>query len=117
MRMKQQMSRILAGNMFLSMTVCGFLEQEIINARAGEASLSQLLRAHEAILKEVTDCHSDSSGILYENLSDRLKLLDAMAAPRLPVSSYFAPRDNTNGELKTGAMGVSAVGENVQFKF
>lgn len=93
------------------------LEQEIINARAGEASLSQLLRAHEAILKEVTDCHSDSSGILYENLSDRLKLLDAMAAPRLPVSSYFAPRDNTNGELKTGAMGVSAVGENVQFKF
>lgn len=91
------------------------LEQEIINARAGEASLSQLLRAHEAILKEVTDCHSDSSGILYENLSDRLKLLDAMAAPRLPVSSYFAPRDNTNGELKTGAMGVSAVGENVQF--
>lgn len=93
------------------------LEQEIINARAGEASLPQLLRAHEAILKEVTDCHSDSSGILYENLSDRLKLLDAMAAPRLPVSSYFAPRDNTNGELKTGAMGVSAVGENVQFKF
>lgn len=33
------------------------LEQEIINARAGEASLPQLLRAHEAILKEVTDCH------------------------------------------------------------
>lgn len=93
------------------------LEQEIINARGGEASLSQLLRAHEVILQEVTDCHSDSSGILYENLSDRLKLLDAMAAPRLPVSSYFAPRDNTNGELKTGAMGVSAVGENVQFKF
>ena len=93
------------------------LEQEIINARAGEASLPQLLRAHEVILQEVTDCHSDSSGILYENLSDRLKLLDAMAAPRLPVSSYFAPRDNTNGELKTGAMGVSAVGENVQFKF
>ena len=93
------------------------LEQEIINARGGEASLSQLLRAHEVILQEVTDCHSDSSGILYENLSDRLKLLDAMAAPRLPVSSYFAPRDNTIGELKTGAMGVSAVGENVQFKF
>lgn len=93
------------------------MEREILNARGGEASLSQLLRAHEVILQEVTDCHSDSSGILYENLSDRLKLLDAMAAPRLPVSSYFAPRDNTNGELKTGAMGVSAVGENVQFKF
>ena len=93
------------------------LEREIINARGEEASLPQLLRAYEAILQEVTDCHTDSSGILYENLSDRLKLLDAMAAPRLPVSSYFAPRDNTNGELKTGAMGASVVGENVQFKF
>ena len=93
------------------------LEQEIINARAGEASLPQLLRAHEAILKEVTDCHTDSAGVEYDSLAERLKLIDAMAAPRLPVSSYFAPRDNTNGELKTGAMGVSAVGENVQFKF
>ncbi len=93
------------------------LEREIINARGEAASLPQLLRAYEAILQEVTDCHTDSSGILYENLSDRLKLLDAMAAPRLPVSSYFAPRDNTNGELKIGAMGASVVGENVQFKF
>lgn len=93
------------------------LEQEIINARGGEGSLSQLLQAHETILKEVTDCHTDSSGIIYESLSERLKLLDAMAAPRLPVSSYTAPRDNTNGELKAGAMGAAVVGQNVQFRF
>lgn len=93
------------------------LEREIINARGEQPSLSQLLRAHEAILKEVTDCHTDSTGVEYGSLADRLKLIDAMAAPRLPVSSYFAPRDNTNGELKTGAMGASVVGENVQFKF
>ena len=68
------------------------LEQEIINARAGEASLPQLLRAHEAILKEVTDCHTDSAGVEYDSLAERLKLIDAMAAPRLPVSYYFGPR-------------------------
>ena len=43
--------------------------------------LPQLLRAHEAILKEVTDCHTDSAGVEYDSLAERLKLIDAMAAP------------------------------------
>lgn len=93
------------------------LEQEIINARAGEASLPQLLRAHEAILKEVTDCHTDSAGVEYDSLAERLKLIDAMAAPRLPVSYFFGPRDNTNGVLSKGVTGAEVDGQNVVFKF
>ncbi len=93
------------------------LEQEIINARAGEASLPQLLRAHEAILKEVTDCHTDSAGVEYDSLAERLKLIDAMAAPRLPVSYYFGPKDNTNGALSKGVTGAEVDGQNVVFKF
>lgn len=93
------------------------LEQEIIRARGDKPTLSQLLRAHEEILQEVTDCHTDSSGLSYDSLAERLKLLDAMAAPRLPVSYCVAPRDNVNGDFKTGAMGVTVVGQNVQFKF
>ena len=93
------------------------LEQEIINARAGEASLPQLLRAHEAILKEVTDCHTDSAGVEYDSLAERLKLIDAMAAPRLPVSYYFGPKDNTNGALSKGVTGAEVDGQSVVFKF
>ena len=93
------------------------LEQEIINARAGEASLPQLLRAHEAILKEVTDCHTDSAGVEYDSLAERLKLIDAMAAPRLPVSYYFGPKDNMNGALSKGVTGAEVDGQNVVFKF
>ena len=93
------------------------LEQEIINARAGEASLPQLLRVHEAILKEVTDCHTDSAGVEYDSLAERLKLIDAMAAPRLPVSHYFGPKDNTNGALSKGVTGAEVDGQNVVFKF
>ena len=93
------------------------LEQEIINARAGEASLPQLLRVHEAILKEVTDCHTDSAGVEYDSLAERLKLIDAMAAPRLPVSYYFGPKDNTNGALSKGVTGAEVDGQNVVFKF
>lgn len=93
------------------------LEQEIINARGGEGSLSQLLQAHETILKEVTDCHTDSAGVEYDSLAERLKLIDAMAAPRLPVSYFFGPRDNTNGVLSKGVTGAEVDGQNVVFKF
>jgi len=93
------------------------LEQEIINARGGEVSLPQLLQAHEAILKEVTDCHTDSTGVEYGSLSDRLKLIDAMAAPRLPVASYFGPKDNENGALTKGVTGAEVDGQNVIFRF
>ena len=93
------------------------LEREIINARGEEASLPQLLRAHEAILKEVADCHTDSTGVEYDSLADRLKLIDAMAAPRLPVASYFGPRDNENGALKKGVTGAEVEGQNVIFRF
>ena len=93
------------------------LEQEIINARGGEVSLPQLLQAHEAILKEVTDCHTDSTGVEYNSLSDRLKLIDAMAVPRLPVASYFGPKDNENGALNKGVTGAEVDGQNVIFRF
>lgn len=93
------------------------LEREIINARGGEVSLPQLLQAHEAILKEVTDCHTDSAGVEYGSLADRLKLIDAMAAPRLPIASYFGPKDNENGALTKGATGAEVDGQNVIFRF
>lgn len=82
----------------------GLLEQEVADARNdGEAfaSLGEIIRHHGTAVRELEQARSDSRGVTFESLPERLNSMDVLLRPRLPMDHFTRPRDNVNNWLQS----------------
>lgn len=98
------------------------LEQEVRDGRndgTQYASLGEVIKKHGEAVRELETARTDSRGIAFENLTDRLNNMDGLMRPRLQLYRVVSPRDNTNGVLQSpdGFMGGENVNSNAVFRF
>lgn len=99
-----------------------FLEQEVADGRNdGEAfaSLGDVIRYHGAAVRELEQARSDSRGVMFGSLPERLDNMDALMRPRLPMDRFTRPRDNVNIWLESedGFMGGEVIRGNAVYQF
>lgn len=100
----------------------GLLEQEVADARNdGEAfvSLGEVIRHHGTAVREVERARSDSRGVAFESLPERLNSMDVLLRPRLPMDHFTRPRDNVNNWLQSedGFVGGEVTRGNAVYRF
>ncbi|MDO5546635.1 MAG: hypothetical protein Q4F81_12615 [Eubacteriales bacterium] len=98
------------------------LEQEIADGRNdGEAfaSLGDVIRYHGSAARELEQARTDSRGVAFGSLPERLDNMDALMRPRLPMDRLIRPRDNVNIRLESedGFMGGEVTRGNAVYRF
>lgn len=61
------------------------------------------------IMAEVIAARTDSRGVEYGSIGERMSIVDSMIVPALPIAQVVAPRDNNKGYLESEDGGFSAV--------
>lgn len=98
------------------------LEQEVRDGRNDGieyASLGEVMKKHGEAARELETARTDSRGIAFESLADRLNNMDGLMCPRLTLARVVFPRDNTNGFLQSpdGFIGGENANNNAVFRF
>ncbi|MCD7785778.1 MAG: hypothetical protein LUH18_09470 [Oscillospiraceae bacterium] len=103
------------------------LQNEIESARndgTEYTTLQGIISAHrediDEISKEMKESRTDTYGYTADSLSERLASIDTLLRPRLPISTIFKPKDNSNSWLDAieGAqMGAEIIRNNARFYF